>query len=92
VLHGRLRRRHLLLRRRPVPRLDGRHAAQQAGGWHVAYGDGYLMVAADGGVFNFSDKPFVGSLRSTPPALPVANISPLPSSPFSGDNPLDEYP
>ena len=28
----------------------------------VAFGNGYLMVASDGGVFDFSTKPFLGSL------------------------------
>ena len=32
----------------------------------VAYGNGYLMVASDGGVFTFSDKLFVGSLGAPP--------------------------
>ena len=31
----------------------------------VAFGNGYLMVASDGGIFNFSDKPFLGSLGGT---------------------------
>ena len=34
----------------------------------VAFGVGYLMVASDGGIFNFSDKPFLGSLGANPPA------------------------
>ena len=29
----------------------------------------------DGGIFNFSDQPFVGSLGSTPPATPVVSVS-----------------
>ena len=32
----------------------------------VRYGDGYLMVGADGGIFNFSDRPFPGSLGASP--------------------------
>jgi hypothetical protein len=32
----------------------------------VPYADGYLMVAADGGVFNFSRGQFFGSLSGTP--------------------------
>jgi hypothetical protein len=27
---------------------------------------GYLMVGEDGGIFNFSDRPFAGSLESQP--------------------------
>jgi len=30
----------------------------------VPYGDGYLMVGADGGIFDFSDQRFAGSLGS----------------------------
>jgi hypothetical protein len=28
----------------------------------VPFGNGYLMVATDGGAFDFSDQPFSGSL------------------------------
>jgi hypothetical protein len=31
----------------------------------VAYGNGYLLVAGDGGVFTFSDLPFAGSAAGT---------------------------
>ncbi|MEM9037143.1 MAG: fibronectin type III domain-containing protein [Actinomycetota bacterium] len=41
----------------------------------VAYGDAYLMVGADGGVFNFSDLPFVGSLGDTPPDTGIVAIA-----------------
>ena len=41
----------------------------------VASGDGYLMVAADGGVFDFSDQPFAGSLGLTPPDHPVVSVA-----------------
>ena len=37
----------------------------------VRYGDGYLMVGADGGIFNFSTSPFAGSLGDNAPANPV---------------------
>ena len=43
----------------------------------VPYGNGYLMVAADGGVFNFSYQPFSGSLGANPPANPVVSITNL---------------
>ena len=36
----------------------------------VRYGAGYLMVAADGGIFNFSDQAFLGSLGDNPPPKP----------------------
>lgn len=43
----------------------------------VPYGDGYLMVASDGGIFNFSRSPFHGSLGSSPPPRPVVAVAPL---------------
>ena len=57
VLAGGVRRRHLLLRRRPVLRLDGRSPAQSAhrlDGRHPD-GGGYWLVATDGGIFAFGD-------------------------------------
>jgi carboxypeptidase family protein/fibronectin type III domain protein len=45
----------------------------------VRYGDGYLMVGADGGIFNFSSLPFSGSLGDKPPASPVVAVAALPS-------------
>jgi hypothetical protein len=44
----------------------------------VRYGDGYLMVGADGGIFNFSASPFAGSLGDKPPASPVVAVAALP--------------
>ena len=44
----------------------------------VRYGDGYLMVGADGGIFNFSTLPFSGSLGDKPPASPVVAVAALP--------------
>ena len=43
----------------------------------VAFGNGYLMVAEDGGIFNFSDKPFHGSLGSCSTNSPVISVAPL---------------
>ncbi|HEV7865456.1 MAG TPA: metallophosphoesterase, partial [Acidimicrobiia bacterium] len=34
----------------------------------VRFGDGYLMVGEDGGIFDFSTQPFSGSLGGHPPA------------------------
>ncbi|MEW6475744.1 MAG: fibronectin type III domain-containing protein [Actinomycetota bacterium] len=45
----------------------------------VRYGDGYLMVGADGGIFNFSSLPFSGSLGGNPPTSPVVAVAALPS-------------
>jgi hypothetical protein len=44
----------------------------------VRYGDGYLMVGSDGGIFNFSSSPFAGSLGDKPPASPVVAVAALP--------------
>ncbi|HEV8623699.1 MAG TPA: glycosyl hydrolase [Acidimicrobiia bacterium] len=44
----------------------------------VPYGDGYMMVAEDGGIFNFSNKPFDGSLGGSPPSKPIVSVSALP--------------
>ena len=41
----------------------------------VPYGDGYLMVAEDGGVFTFSDLPFAGSLGAQPPTRPIVSVA-----------------
>ncbi len=46
----------------------------------VPYGNGYLMVAEDGGVVNFSDRPFSGSLGANPPAHPVISVGALPGA------------
>jgi hypothetical protein len=35
------------------------------------------MVAEDGGIFNFSDQPFAGSLGNTPPANPIVAVAAL---------------
>jgi hypothetical protein len=44
----------------------------------VRYGDGYLMVGADGGIFNFSSSPFSGSLGDKPPGSPVVALAAMP--------------
>jgi hypothetical protein len=41
----------------------------------VAFGNGYLMVGADGGIFDFSSKPFLGSLGSRPPSIPIVSVA-----------------
>ncbi|MGH9021615.1 MAG: hypothetical protein ACRDV9_00690, partial [Acidimicrobiia bacterium] len=43
----------------------------------VPNGSGYLMVGEDGGIFNFSDRPFLGSLGSSPPAHPITSVAVL---------------
>jgi hypothetical protein len=41
----------------------------------VPYGNGYLMVGEDGGIFNFSDRPFLGSLGAHPPTRPIVSVA-----------------
>ena len=43
----------------------------------VRYSDGYLMVGQDGGIFNFSNQPFLGSLGDKPPANPIVSVAAL---------------
>jgi hypothetical protein len=43
----------------------------------VRYGNGYLLVAADGGIFDFSDKAFQGSLGDRPPPTPIIAVAAL---------------
>jgi hypothetical protein len=44
----------------------------------VRYGNGYLMVGEDGGLFNFSDRPFAGSLGDRPPAAGIVSVAAMP--------------
>ena len=41
----------------------------------AAHGNGYLLVAEDGGIFNFSDQRFEGSLGASAPAHPVISVA-----------------
>src|SRR5205085_1871619 len=43
----------------------------------VRFADGYLMVGEDGGIFDFSSKPFLGSLGNNPPAHPIVSVAAL---------------
>jgi hypothetical protein len=43
----------------------------------VRYGDGYMMVGEDGGIFNFSTRPFAGSLGDRPPAGEITSVAAL---------------
>ena len=64
LLAGRVRRRHLLLRRRRLLRLDRRHAPRtsRSSAWpSTPTGHGYWLVASDGGIFSFGDAAFHGS-------------------------------
>ncbi|HEY4410524.1 MAG TPA: hypothetical protein VGO87_11640 [Acidimicrobiia bacterium] len=57
--------------------MGGTHLSKPVTGM-VPYGNGYLMVGADGGIFDFSDRPFVGSLGSNPPAHPIVSVAAAP--------------
>jgi hypothetical protein len=43
----------------------------------VPFGDGYMMVGEDGGIFNFSSRPFAGSLGANPPSRPIVAVAAL---------------
>jgi beta-propeller uncharacterized protein DUF5122 len=43
----------------------------------VRFGNGYLMVGEDGGIFTFTDKKFHGSLGDRPPARPIVSVAAL---------------
>ena len=40
-------------------------------------GAGYYMVASDGGIFTFGDRPFLGSLGANPPPNPIVSVATL---------------
>jgi len=63
----------LRVRRRGVPRLDGASALNQPVIGMVRYGNGYLMVASDGGIFDFSNKPSRFTRRPSTPAPIVSS-------------------
>ena len=42
----------------------------------VTYGGGCLTVATDGGIFDFSDQPFEGSLVGDPLPHPIVGVGP----------------
>ncbi|MGE0307627.1 MAG: M23 family metallopeptidase, partial [Acidimicrobiia bacterium] len=54
-----------------------------------ATGEGYWMVAGDGGIFSFGDAPFFGSTGSTKLNKPMVGMAPTPSGQgywmFAGD-------
>ena len=80
LLARRLRRRHLLLRRRRLPRLDRLPAAQPADRGHGGDpdGDGYWLVASDGGIFSYGDAVFYGSTGSIHLNQPVVGMAAAP--------------
>jgi hypothetical protein len=41
----------------------------------VRFGTGYVMVASDGGIFDFSDEPFFGSLGGVYPPWPLVGVA-----------------
>ena len=75
LLARRLRRGHLQLRRRLVPRLTRRSAPQQAhrGMMSTFDGAGYWLTASDGGIFSYGDTGFYGSAGSIHLNAPVVS-------------------
>ena len=68
LLARRLRRRHLHVRRREVPRRPRQQApaTSRSSAWRATRtGAGYWLVAADGGIFTFGDAKFHGSLGAS---------------------------
>ena len=80
LLARRLRRRHLLLRRRPVLRLDRRHPPQQAHRRHGGHArrEGYWLVASDGGIFSYGDAQFYGSTGALHLNKPIVGMAATP--------------
>ncbi len=80
LLVGGGRRRHLLLRRCRLLRLDGAVplVAPVTGMGATPDGRGYWLVAADGGIFTFGDAPFYGSMGGHVLNDPVVGMAPSP--------------
>jgi hypothetical protein len=49
------------------------------GGCFNAVGQGYWLVASDGGIFSFGDAPFAGSAGAKPINKPIVGMAPTPS-------------
>ena len=82
LLAGGLRRRHLQLRRRVVPRLDGRPCTSTRRWWawrRRPRGNGYWLVASDGGIFSYGDAAFHGSTGSIRLNQPMVGMAATPS-------------
>ena len=81
LLAGGRRRRDLRLRRRRLLRLDRQHPRSMPPIVLITAtrdGAGYLLTAADGGIFAFGDARFYGSLGAVPQA--AARSSPWPTT------------
>ena len=81
LVRGR-RRRRVQLRRRQVLRLHRRHHAEQADrrAWRpTPTGQGYWLVATDGGIFSFGDAEFFGSTGAITLNQPIVGMAATPS-------------
>ena len=80
LLAGRLRRRHLHLRRRRLLRLDRLHPLNKpiVGMAPTPDGGGYWLVASDGGIFSYGDAGFFGSTGSIHLNKPIVGMAPTP--------------
>ena len=85
LLAGRLRRRHLRLRRRRLLRATGSMVLNKPiiGMIPGPSGAGYFLVASDGGMFQLRDGPVLGSLGGVPLKHPIVAAAATP-----GDNGL----
>ena len=80
LLAGGLRRRDLRLRRRSVLRLDRRYALNKpiVGMALTPTGNGYWLVASDGGIFSFGDATFYGSTGAMTLNQPIVGMGAQP--------------
>ena len=58
----------------PLPAIRGSTALNGPVG-ALADGNGYLMIGSGGGIFSFSDRPFLGSLGENPPPNPIVAVA-----------------
>ena len=81
VLARGLRRRHLHLRRRRLPRLHRRLRLNKpiVGMATTPTGNGYWLVASDGGIFAFGDAEFFGSTGAISLNQPIVAMAASPS-------------
>ena len=82
LLARRERRGRVLLRRRGVPRVDGRSAPELAGARAHADADGPRLLAlrGDGGIFSFGDAKFFGSTGGIHLNQPIVGMAARPQN------------
>jgi hypothetical protein len=65
--------------RRDVTVTNGDGGTTTCGACFTAVGQGYWLVASDGGIFSFGDAPFAGSAGGKPINKPIVGMAPTPS-------------